>query len=333
MAPSFANMPAYARRAFIAAQLDRFADEAATNTTAPPSSFAEPEPTPDQLPNQPPKTPVAKKSKLTAANRAKACLRASKASAKTKLDPASARRSSPAAASLGEDDSESTFEHHRRKCQVCSHPDRQAIEELFIHWHSPRSICAEFGLRSPLEWSSIYRHARAVGLYDKRRKNLRAVFDLVLERASSVAPTAHGIVAVVRAYTCLTDTHQWVEPEKRVHIVNHVYRHDIPACPDGGRAEAGPARPDVGRDERNAPAAVAASSTTSAPEPSAEPAATDPLCQGTVSTVPPPTRDSGVSTPEANDSPSASFTSNIQSPTSSSSNRHTSELESPPTRT
>ncbi len=172
----------------------------------------------------------------TAATRAKAALRASKL----------ARRGEPVrpvgTAAKPPVPSESSFEHHRRKCLVCNHPEREAIEELFINWHSPRAIHSEFGIYPRLDWSSIYRHARAAGLYAKRRKNLRAVFDLVLEQAADVAPTAHGIVAVVRGYSCLTDTHKWVEPEKRVRITNHVYRHDlpaaadVPACPEEGRA-------------------------------------------------------------------------------------------------
>lgn len=121
------------------------------------------------------------------------------------------------------------LDHHSRKCQVCRHPHRETIEELFVNWHSPRDISEEFDGNPRLDWTSIYRHARATGLSAKRSRNLRAVFDLVLENASSVTPTAQGIVAVVRAYTALTENNTWIEPERRVHITNHVFRHDVPA--------------------------------------------------------------------------------------------------------
>lgn len=121
------------------------------------------------------------------------------------------------------------LDHHSRKCQVCRHPHRETIEELFVNWHSPRDISEEFDGNPRLDWPSIYRHARATGLYAKRSRNLRAVFDLVLENASSVTPTAQGVVAVVRAYTALTENNTWVEPERRVHITNHVFRHGVPA--------------------------------------------------------------------------------------------------------
>ena len=124
------------------------------------------------------------------------------------------------------------LDHHSRKCQVCRHPHRETIEELFVNWHSPRDIAEEFDGNPRLDWPSIYRHARALGLYAKRSRNLRAVFDLVLENASAVTPTAQGIVAVVRAYSALTENNTWVEPEKRVHVINHIYRHELPAPSD-----------------------------------------------------------------------------------------------------
>lgn len=213
MATSSARMSplVYPRQGFLTAQVDAFA--AAINQPG-----KKPAATPAPKTKQQKKMPARRgqPARTTAATRAKASLCSSKSAAKTRIDTAS----------------ESSFEHHRRKCLVCNHPEREAIEELFINWHSPRAIHGEFGIHPRLDWSSIYRHARAAGLYAKRRKNLRAVFDLVLEQAADVAPTAHGIVAVVRGYSCLTDTHEWVEPEKRVRIANHVYRHDLPAAPD-----------------------------------------------------------------------------------------------------
>jgi len=35
-------------------------------------------------------------------------------------------------------------ERHSRKCSVCNHPEREAIEEDFIHWHSPINIARDF---------------------------------------------------------------------------------------------------------------------------------------------------------------------------------------------
>lgn len=105
------------------------------------------------------------------------------------------------------------FQRHRRKCAICNHPDREAIEELFIYWHSAASIEELYQLP---DWSVVYRHARAAGLYELRRHNIRAVLDHLLEGVDSVEATPLSIVAAVRAYTCLTDSGAWVEPARRV---------------------------------------------------------------------------------------------------------------------
>jgi hypothetical protein len=238
-----APMPPYARAASIRAQLDRLLDNAAA--PAPPPSIpgsdqlqpstVEPQSAPEPQRIQRPKK---RRPRSTAAARVKAKMRASKLP------------------SSKEDQAESSFDRHRRKCLVCNHPQREAIEELFINWHSPRALVGEFGIHPRLDWPSVYRHARATGLYAKRRNNLRAVFDLVLEQASGIAPTAQGLVAVVRGYSCLTDTNQWIEPEKRVHVINHLYRHDLPAAADA------PACADEGKSASNASTGLSNRNTT-----------------------------------------------------------------------
>jgi hypothetical protein len=118
------------------------------------------------------------------------------------------------------------FERHSRKCAVCKHPQREAIEELFIYWHSADSIQRLFNLS---DWSAIYRHAHAAGLYERRRANIRAVLDLLLEGVNLIeTPTPMSIVAGVRAYACLNDSGGWAEPPKRVHMTTLV-RHDPPS--------------------------------------------------------------------------------------------------------
>ncbi|MGB6484649.1 MAG: hypothetical protein WBE86_14275 [Candidatus Acidiferrales bacterium] len=240
----------------------------------------------------------------TPVTRAKASLRASKLVRRGET----ARRGGTSAKSKSRTASGPSFERHRRKCSVCSHPHREAIEEMFINWHSPESIRVALGAYPPLDWSAIYRHARATGLYAKRSKNLRAVLDLLLEKAGDVQPTAQGIIAVVRAYSCLTDANQWVEPEKRVHIVNRVYRvyrHDSPAVSDVP-----------------APAAATASAT-SAPEPSVD----------LVSVTAARRQDQSPSAPRADSSAFAGSPLTTDHCPLPFPNRQPSELESPPTHT
>jgi hypothetical protein len=109
-------------------------------------------------------------------------------------------------------ESETPLERHERKCLICHHPERETIEDMFVHWHQPFRMAHDYDL--PLR--SLYRHAHATGLLAARRRNLRCVLDHILERATSIHITSDSIVRAVRAYTCLTDDNKWVEPATHV---------------------------------------------------------------------------------------------------------------------
>lgn len=126
---------------------------------------------------------------------------------------------------------ESSLERHQRKCVICAHPDRDAIEELFLHWHSPRSTAFDFGV--PVR--ALYSHAHATGLYLCRQDNLRAVLDRILERADRATVSADSVIRAVRAYTCLTSDNKWVEPPSRV-IFSSASAPPVVASPVGGQS-------------------------------------------------------------------------------------------------
>ena len=107
---------------------------------------------------------------------------------------------------------------HARICSICCHPDRDAIEEDFIHWHSPSDIAFDYHLP---DRSSVYRHAHATGLFARRRRNLRFVLERLLERVDKVKVTAHAVIRAVRAYTRINDAGEWIEPPTRI-IVSSV---------------------------------------------------------------------------------------------------------------
>jgi hypothetical protein len=60
---------------------------------------------------------------------------------------------------------------HKRCCKICSHEKREEIEQDFIAWKSPIAIAEEYGLADRM---NVYRHANALGLFEKRRRNIRA---------------------------------------------------------------------------------------------------------------------------------------------------------------
>jgi hypothetical protein len=55
-----------------------------------------------------------------------------------------------------------SIERHSRKCAICTHPDRQAIDEAFLHESHNHDIVKDYNLPS---LSSLYRHAHATGLW------------------------------------------------------------------------------------------------------------------------------------------------------------------------
>jgi len=103
--------------------------------------------------------------------------------------------------------------HHERRCSICQHPEREAIEEAFLHWHSISEIRTEFKLP---ERFTVYRHAHAFNLFPRRSRNLRFALGLIIEEAECARPTTEGVVSAIRAYTRLTDAGEWVEPPAHV---------------------------------------------------------------------------------------------------------------------
>jgi hypothetical protein len=103
---------------------------------------------------------------------------------------------------------------HQRKCEICHHPDREAIEEEFVHWHEPYAISRRYSVSK----QSIYRHAHATGLIAHRRDNTRSILERILEQAAGTETKVTGqtIINALRAYTCLTDDGRWVEPSSHV---------------------------------------------------------------------------------------------------------------------
>lgn len=100
---------------------------------------------------------------------------------------------------------------HSRKCSVCSHPDREAIEQDYLDWRSPDDIAESYGIA---HHSAIYRHVDALGLRGRRNATMRAVLDTIIERVSSVRVTANDVIKAVRASCCLTNDGRWIEPER-----------------------------------------------------------------------------------------------------------------------
>jgi hypothetical protein len=103
---------------------------------------------------------------------------------------------------------------HQRKCEICNHPDREAIEEEFVHWHEPWGISYHYKFSK----RSLYRHAHATGLIAQRRENTRSILERILEKAADgeTKTTGQTVINALRAYTCLTDDGRWIDPPSQV---------------------------------------------------------------------------------------------------------------------
>src|SRR5271155_1693038 len=67
---------------------------------------------------------------------------------------------------------------HARKCAVCSHPDRDAIEGDFVRWAALEKIAERYKLS---DRSTLYRHAHATGLFVRRKQEVGRVLESILE--------------------------------------------------------------------------------------------------------------------------------------------------------
>jgi hypothetical protein len=182
---------------------------------------------------------------------------------------------------------------HARKCAICNHADRAAIDDDFVSWRSESAITVDYQLPSR---SSVYRHAAATGLLQRRRLNLRGVAERILERVDEAPPTASTILRAMRIFAQITEDGQWVEPAKRsivthIHVTQHSNTECDSACPEERRepsaAQGRTCGPNVTkpRDEGEGPAVHVAP----AGDPSSAPSAERGIATGKP-TVPPVSR-------------------------------------------
>jgi hypothetical protein len=121
---------------------------------------------------------------------------------------------------------------HRAHCTICNHPERDAIEQAFLHWWRTSAIVYQFKLPNRLV---LYRHAQALRLFERRKARTEHALGYIVEKADYVEPTADS---VIRALGCIDDNGRWAEPRKHV-VVTHEIVHsnsDAPARRGAGNA-------------------------------------------------------------------------------------------------
>jgi hypothetical protein len=123
-------------------------------------------------------------------------------------------------------------ERHSRKCAICTHPDREAIDEAFLHWS--RRVWADDSAQQNIvqivknydvpSLSSLYRHAHATGLWLRRRTKIRFALDRIIEKAGETKPNAYAVIRAIQISCRFADDGTYTEPTKQV-LIEH--RHVI----------------------------------------------------------------------------------------------------------
>lgn len=113
---------------------------------------------------------------------------------------------------------------HEARCLICSHPHREEIEQEFVAWVSPAKTAEEHGVSR----DGVYRHARAMNLMEKRRRNVRAALERIIEKAGEVEVNASAIVGAVSAYARINSRGEWVERTETVNL-NEMFQRMTPA--------------------------------------------------------------------------------------------------------
>jgi hypothetical protein len=100
---------------------------------------------------------------------------------------------------------------HKRCCGVCSHEKVEEIERDFISWKSPSAIATEYGLA---DRTTVYRHAHAFDLFTKRRRNVRATLEKIIERVGEV----EAVVAAIEAHAKINAQGQWIDRSEHIDL-------------------------------------------------------------------------------------------------------------------
>ena len=103
---------------------------------------------------------------------------------------------------------------HEAQCTVCRHRDRAEIEQAFLNWASPAKIAKKYGITR----DALYRHAHALGLMERRGRNVRSALERIIEKAEMVEPNASAVVSAVAAYAKINARGQWAERTEQINI-------------------------------------------------------------------------------------------------------------------
>jgi hypothetical protein len=103
---------------------------------------------------------------------------------------------------------------HESGCRVCCHRARVEIEQEWCSWACASTLTKKYHISR----DSLYRHCHALGLFERRRRNLRAALERIVERAESVEVSASSVVAAAQALAKINSAGQWIDRTEQVNL-------------------------------------------------------------------------------------------------------------------
>jgi hypothetical protein len=121
------------------------------------------------------------------------------------------------------------FSRHPRRCTICSHRDRDAIEGDFIRWRNPEQIAKAYNLSDRV---SVYRHAHYAGLFERRKRQVARALETFLESAESCPiEAADMIIRATRLYVRINEHGDWVEAPRTQYFITGSLESAEPSVP------------------------------------------------------------------------------------------------------
>ena len=104
---------------------------------------------------------------------------------------------------------------HEAGCHVCAHPQREEIESEWLRaWANTSKLAKQYSVSR----DSLYRHCHALGLFERRGRNLKGALEKIIEQADSVTVNAGAVVQAIQAYAKINSAGQWVDRTEKVNL-------------------------------------------------------------------------------------------------------------------
>src|SRR5213083_2461081 len=85
---------------------------------------------------------------------------------------------------------------HKAQCSICLHAECKEVEQWWIDWEHISHIEYVYHISR----DAMYRHAHALGLFEKRKKNIMRALERIIEQVGATSPSSSAVVAAINAY-------------------------------------------------------------------------------------------------------------------------------------